>query len=161
MSFEIDPEGKEKAELRQELESIDYHSMKKELDKRGIGSIWKAGMKKVDLVKQAFTKLNFIRKAKEEIGEEAEEEILNAKVLELEQEAASKKLEDKRKRTQLKNKGAQNIYNILLKRHLKNGVLDTDAIKAGLKEWSTGKSSKKMNATARVQAHKQVLKDFI
>ena len=161
MSFELDPKGKKKAELRKELESIGYHSMKKELDKRGVGSIWKAGMKKADLVNQAFEKLNLINEAKEELGEDAEGDVLETKVLELKQQAEEKILKDKNKRTKLKGEGAQNIYNILLKRHLKDGILEADAVRSSLKEWETGKHSSKMGAVTRVEAHKQVLKDFI
>ena len=88
------------------LNEIKYHDLKAELDKHGLGSCWGNGKKKIDIIKDAISKLALVKEmqekgiAQEDIDktlEEKNQEVADKKAEKeaLEQKAAEEKAKEK------------------------------------------------------------------
>ena len=72
------------------LNEIKYHDLKTELDKHGLGSCWENGKKKIDIIKDAISKLALVKEMQEK---EVSQEDIDKTLEEKNQEVADKKAE--------------------------------------------------------------------
>lgn len=74
------------------LNEIPYHELKDRLDELGLGSCWRGGKKKIDIIKDAISKLNIVKQMQEQ--NLSQEEIDKKLALsDAEQEAKAQELE--------------------------------------------------------------------
>lgn len=166
MSFEIKPDD---LVTREKLEAVPYHQLRKTFQELGIESVWKSGTRKDDLVNDAMKELVRQKKAVEVIEEETGEKIDLQN--ELDKQLVDNVIEDiKVKETVIKEKKISKarfikeepkrvMYNLLLKRHYKDGVLDTVAVKKS-KERCENRSTRSVSKGYQMDAHDEILQDY-
>tara|TARA_R110002050_G_scaffold219918_1_gene355808 strand:+ start:144 stop:614 length:471 start_codon:yes stop_codon:yes gene_type:complete len=64
MAFQKDT--RDHSSLAARLEKTSYHSLKEALEKEGLGSVWKGGKKKVDIIKEAIAKVAEVKKMQDQ-----------------------------------------------------------------------------------------------
>lgn len=81
------------------LNEIPYHELKDKLDELGLGSCWRGGKKKIDIIKDAISKLNVVKQMQEQ--NLSQEEIDKKLALsDAEKEAQEKKAQEEAQLTQ-------------------------------------------------------------
>ena len=94
VEFNIIKQTEPVATIEETIQSIPYHSMKKEFEALGIGSAWSAGTTKADLVKQALQKLEDLKSISPEKTEQEKAcELASIEAKRLRGEEASKEAE--------------------------------------------------------------------
>ena len=94
VEFNIIKQTEPVATIEETIQSIPYHSMKKEFEALGIGSAWSAGTTKADLVKHALLKLEDLKSiSPEKTEQEKAEELANIEAKRLQDEEASEEAE--------------------------------------------------------------------
>ena len=110
------------------LKKFDYQDLSTVFKELGVPSAWKAGKKKVDLIKEAISQLSFLKKALKKNDEESEVEKKDVEKVEV-------------KKTEVKKEGKKEV------------VKDNDAKEALLKRMANIDANLKNN----VPAHRLIL----
>ena len=156
MSFEnTKPEGG----LKEELESIPYHSMRGEFEKRGIMDVWKAGTSKKNLVLRALERIGFIKEAKEELGENADSKLIDEIVKQKEVELIEVELEEVQEIQDESDEIVEaQIKELKRKFTLEDGSLDKEAIQKSKEFYEKRLKTNPAVFIKKVEAHDILLK---
>jgi hypothetical protein len=171
MSFESKitekPEG-----VKEQLEKVAYHELRKEFDKRGIVDVWSPGVKKVELIEKALKRLDIIHQAVQVVKEiqvdqdvDANHELVKAEVkkvvdAEIQQQELIEKQEAEKQLTELDLREIS-----FRKKYSVDGVLDLEAIikaKQGSEKGLGGANydkKKKLKISQRIEILEKLIKE--
>lgn len=154
MSFETE---KEPTGFEKELIDVNYHDIRELLDAKGLQQVKSVGRKKKDIIVEALSKYDEVKKLQleevpqEEITEQLQEEDDKKEEAIIEQV----KIEASRipEYTQL-------VYDILVKRHVVDGKLDTTALNESKSKVESKPRSDKKLWSQSIDAHAKILEDY-